>query len=171
MTKMTSAYANKMLKKLKEDLDFYIEQETEGQSYIAALDEEPLVPEYDYAEISAKIAEINEKVVIIKHAINVVNTTCKIDVNGVMMTVDSVLIRMAQLNKRKYTLDAMRKRQKKERVSSGMFISKKTSPEYRYINYDLDCVHRDYDRIDNEISVMQIALDKFNQTYEFDVDI
>ena len=47
MTKMTSAYANKFLKKLAEDKEYWRKKETEGCTYIAALDEEPVIPDYD----------------------------------------------------------------------------------------------------------------------------
>ena len=171
MTKMTSAYANKVLKKLNDDKDFYLNKEQEGQIYVAALDEEPVIPDYDYAEVSAKIAEIDGKIIKIKHAINVTNATSKIDVEGVDMTIDSILVKMAQLNRRKLVLDKMRKRQAKARENSGLYGARKTAPEYRYINYDLKAVNKDYERIDAEIAAMQIALDKFNQTFEFEVEV
>ena len=86
-----------------------------------------------------------------------------------MMTVDQILVKMAQLNRRKMTLDQMRKQEPKTRMNSGVFATRKTAPEYQYINYDLEVVKRDYERIDEEIASMQIALDKYNQTYEFEV--
>ncbi len=170
MTKMTSAYANKVLKKLNDDKNYYLNKEEEGQVYVAAIDEEPFIPDYDYAEVSAKIAEIDEKIVKIKHAINVVNATNKIAVGDSEMTVDTILVRMAQLNKRKMVLDKMRKRQEKTRENYGYLSTRKTVPEYKYINYDLKLVSSEYERIDSEIAAMQIALDKFNQTFEFDVE-
>ena len=54
---------------------------------------------------------------------------------------------------------------------TSVFSSRKTAPEYQYINYDLDLIKREYERIDAEISAMQLALDRYNQTVEFDVDI
>ncbi len=65
----------------------------------------------------------------------------------------------------------MRKKEPKTRINSGFYAARKTAPEYEYINYDLELVKREYERIDGEISEMQIALDKYNQTVEFDVDI
>lgn len=171
MTKMTSAYANKMLRKLNEDKEFWRSKEKEGYLYVAALDEEPVIPEYDYSEVAKNIAEIDEKIVKIKHAINVTNCTNEIPVSDTGMTVDTILVKMAQLNKRKAVLDGMRKQQPKTRISSGMFSARKTAPEYQYINYDLDLIKKEYERIDAEVSAMQIALDKYNQTVEFDVDI
>jgi hypothetical protein len=171
MAKMTSAYANKVLRKLNDDKEFWAEKEREGCTYIAALDEEPVIPEYNYEEVAGNIAEIDEKILKIKHAINVSNSTNEIQVGNTTMTADMILVKMAQLNKRKFSLDMMRKKQAKTRINSGMYSAKKTAPEYEYINYDLDVVKREYERIDAEISEMQIALDKYNQTVEFDVNI
>ena len=171
MVKMTSAYANKVLRRLNDDKDFYLNKEQEGQVYVAALDEEPVIPDYNYEDVSKKIAEIDEKIVKIKHAINVTNATSSISIGKAEMTIDAVLVKMAQMNKRKVILDRMRKRQEKTRVSSGLFNSRKTAPEYQYINYDLETVNKEYERIDGEIAAMQIALDKFNQTFEFEVEM
>ena len=171
MANMTSAYANKVLRRLNDDKEFYLNKEKDGQVYVAAIDEEPVIPDYDYSDVSEKIAEIDAKIMKIKHAINVVYVNSTINVGGVNMTIDSVLVRMAQLNKRKSILDTMRKRQEKSRVNEGLFASRKNITEYQYINYDLETVNKEYDRIDSEIAEMQIALDKFNQTFEFDLEI
>lgn len=171
MTKMTSAYANKVLKKLNEDKCFWCSREKEDSTYVAALDEEPMVPDYNYEEVARNIADIDAQIVKIKHAINVTNCTNEIMVGDTKMTVDTILVRMAQLNKRKSILDTMRKQQPKSRISSGFYSSRKTSPEYQYINYDLDLIKKEYEQVDAEVSAMQIALDKYNQTVEFDVDI
>ncbi len=169
--KMTSAFANKMLKKLNEDKEFYRNRENEGCTYIAALDEEPLIPDYDYAEVAAKIMEIDEKTVKLKHAINTVNIMNRITVGEREMSVDEILVAMAQLNQRKSFLDRLRKMQPKTRISSGMMSSRKTAPEYQYINFDPALITKEYERVDAQISEMQIALDRFNQTFEFEVEI
>lgn len=171
MMKMTSAYANKMLKKLNEDKEFWRRKEDEGCMYVAALDEEPVIPAYDYAKVAENIAQIDEKIVRIKHAINVANLTNEVEVGNESMTVDQILIRMAQLNKRKCVLDNLRKQDEKVRINSGVYSARKTAPEYRYINYDLDVVKADYEKIDAALAAMQIALDKYNQTFEFEVEI
>ncbi len=171
MTKMTSAYANKVLRKLTEDKEYWRKKENEGCTYVAAADEEPVVPSYDYETVAGEIAAIDEKMVRIKHAINLNNATNQIAVGEAKMTIDEILVRMAQLNKRKAVLDSMRKQEPKTRINSGMYASRKTAPEYEYINYDLDLVKREYERIDTQIAEMQIALDKYNQTFEFEVQI
>ena len=78
---------------------------------------------------------------------------------------------MAQLSKRKVFLDILRKREPKTRVNSGLYSSRKSAPEYEYINYDLALVKSEYEKIDASIAAMQIALDKYNQTFEFEVEV
>lgn len=171
MAMMTSAYANKVLRKLTEDKEYWRKKETEGCTYIAAADEEPVIPDYDYATVAGEIAAIDEKIVIIKHAINVNNVINRIQVGDSQMTIDEILVRMAQLNKRKMLLDILRKNDPKVRMNSGTYMSRKTAPEYEYINYDLKLIKSEYEKVDAQISEMQIALDKYNQTFEFEVQI
>lgn len=61
MQTMTSAYANKMLKSLEEDKAFWVNKEAASSTYVAATNEEPVVPEYDYLEVASTIAAIDEK--------------------------------------------------------------------------------------------------------------
>ena len=171
MQKMTSAYANKMLKSLEEDKAYWVNKEDTSRVYVASINEEPVIPDYDYAEVAAIIAEIDEKIVTIKHAINLANATATVSVGDREMSVDTILIRMAQLNKRKAVLDIMRKQLPKERVDRVSFGSRNPVPEYCYINYDLDLVKKEYERISGAIMEMQIALDYYNQTVQFEVDI
>lgn len=171
MTKMTSAYANKMLRKLNEDKEFWNSKERSGYLYVAALDEEPVIPDYDYCEVAKNIEEIDEKIIKIKHAINLANATNQIQVGDRKMTADMILVKMAQLNGRKQMLDSMRKQSPKQRIDSVAYAARKTSPEYQYINYDLELIKKEYERIDTEIAQMQMALDKYNQIVEFDVEI
>lgn len=169
--KMTSAYANKMLKKLNEDKQFWRNKEQSGYMYTATADEEPVIPEYDYEKVAAEITEIDEKICVIKHAINFANVTSQIQVGEHTMSVDEILVKMAQLNNRKSVLDNMRKQEPKARLCMAYFGQKRPAPEYQYINYDIELVKNEYERIDGEIAAMQIALDKYNQTFEFEVAV
>lgn len=168
---MTSAFANKMLKQLSEEKDYWVNKESTSAVYTAAVGETPVVPDYDYSEVSAKIEELDCKVTKIKHAINLANVTSMILVGDVEYSVDSILIRMAQLNKRKAFLDILRKNQEKSRKETDYFRGHSANPEYQYINYDLAQVKQDYENISNEIMEMQMALDKYNQTFEFEVEL
>lgn len=171
MQMMTSAYANKMLKSLEEDKAFWVNKEDASSTYVAAINEEPVVPEYDYAEVAATIAEIDEKIAIIKHALNVTNANAKVRVSDTEMSIDTILIKMAQLNKRKTVLDKMRKQLPKTREEQHSYMSRNAVPEYRYINYDLELIKREYECVSRTIMEMQMALDKYNQTVQFEVDI
>ena len=171
MKKITSAYANKMLRSLEEDKAFWVNKEAASSTYVAAVNEEPVIPEYDYMTIANTIDEIDRKIVTIKHTLNLTNATAKVQIGNQEMSIDSILIRMAQLNKRKAVLDDMRKRLPKMRVYSNSFSSSGSVPEYKYINYDLEVIRQEYDRISNTIMEMQIALDRYNQTVLFEVDI
>ena len=171
MQKMTSAYANKMLRSLEEDKAFWVNKEDASSTYVVAVNEEPVIPEYDYTEVTKTICEIDEKIAIIKHALNLSNATAKVPVGDITMSVDTILVRMAQLNKRKTILDEMRKRLPKAREEQRSYISRNAVPEYRYINYDLDLVKKEYEAVSRRIMEMQMALDKYNQTEQFDVDI
>lgn len=170
MQKMTSAYANKMIKSLEEDKAFWVNKEATSSTYVASINEEPVVPEYDYTEVAATIAELDEKIAIIKHALNVSNATAKVPVGDREMSIDTILIRMAQLNKRKAVLDQMRKQLPKAREEQA-YMSRNAVPEYRYINYDLELVKGEYEVVSNTIMEMQMALDKYNQTVQFEVEI
>lgn len=167
---MTSAYANKMLKSLEEDKSYWVNKEASSCMYVAAINEEPVIPEYDYAEVAATIADLDNRIAIIKHALNVSNATASVNVGDAKMSVDTILIKMAQLNKRKSVLDQMRKQLPKEREDRS-YVSRNAAPEYRYINYDLDLIKKEFESVSTRIMEMQMALDTYNQTVQFEVDI
>ena len=171
MQKMTSAYANKLLKSLEEDKMFWVNKEETSKTYVAALNEEPVIPENDYSEVAKTINDIDEKIAKIKHAINLANATAKLRVGSEIMSVDTILVRMAQLNKRKNILDIMRKQLPKERLEQRSFTARNAVPEYRYINYDLELIKSEYEKVSEKIMEMQMALDIYNQTVTFDVEI
>lgn len=166
--KVTSAYANKMLKKLQEDKEFCLQQESNLSTYVAAIGEKPVVPEFDFIKNADKINSIDHDIAVIKHAINVNNSTNTIKVGGVTMTIDTALITMAQLNRRKEDLDKMRQRQPKTRNKN---YSMSNTIEYTYLNYDVKKAQEMYDQISNLITCIQIELDKYNQTIFFNIDI
>ena len=170
MQKMTSAYANKMLKSLEEDKNYWLNKEATSNTYVVAINEEPVIPEYDYTEVANTIASLDAKIAVIKHALNLNNATAKVMVGDSEMSIDTILIKMAQLNRRKAVLDYMRKQLPKAR-EERTYSSRNAVPEYRYINYDLELIKSEYETISTTIMEMQMALDKYNQTVEFDVEL
>jgi hypothetical protein len=101
----------------------------------------------------------------------VTNATAKVPVDDTEMSIDTILIRMAQLNKRKSVLDQMRKQLPKTREEHHSYMSRNSVPEYRYINYDLELIKQEYETVSRTIMEMQMALDKYNQTVQFEVEI
>lgn len=171
MRKMTSAYAGKLLRSLEEDKAYWENKEQTSCTYVATVHEEPIIPEYDYAKVQSIIESIDGKIALIKHALNLANATAKVMVGDTQMSVDTILIKMAQCNRRKAILDVMRKRLPKARKDQLYYNAKNFVPEYEYINYDLDTVRQEYERVSRTVMEMQMALDKYNQTVEFEVDI
>ncbi len=169
--KMTSAYANKLLKQLSEDKTFWINKESNSCVYTAAVGETPVVPEYDYAAVAATISEIDCKMCAIKHAINLANVTNYVAVGEEQLTVDMILVKMAQLNSRKNMLDYMRKQEPKTRKETVSYGNRAATPEYQYINYDLELIKKEYEEISEQVMNLQLALDKYNQTVEFEVEM
>ena len=134
-------------------------------------EEEPLIPEYDYIEISNTLNELDEKICRLKHAINISNVNSEIDVFGKKYSVDVLLVKMAQVNKKKAKLDRMRKQLPKSRVEEGFYSARKSFIEYRYVNYDLEKVKKDYEEVSKLLFEMQMKLDEHNQNVLFDLEI
>ena len=99
------------------------------------------------------------------------NATARVQVGDAEMSIDTILIKMAQLNKRKAVLDVMRKQLPKARVEQHAYMSRNAVPEYKFINYDLELIKKEYENVSVKIMEMQMALDKYNQTVQFEVDI
>ena len=167
----TSAYANKMLKQLNEEKEFWLNKEKDSMLYVAAAEEVPVIPDYNYVEVASKLEAIDRKICKIKHAINQANINSEIDIFGEKYTIDFLLVRMAQINKRKMVLDKMRKQLPKSRVDDNVFSARKSFVEYRYVNYDLERVQKDFDEVSKLLFEMQLKLDEHNQNAVFDIDI
>lgn len=170
--KVTSAVANKMVKQLEEERAYWNQIEVESGTYTAAIGEDPVIPEYDYREVTEKRDAIDRKIVKIKHAVNIANASNEVETEEGKLTIDALLVRMAQLNTRKFRLDEMRKLLPKVRLNStASWGNVNKAPEYRYLNYDVEQVKADFEEISRKIYSMQLALDKYNQTYEFEIEI
>ena len=100
MVQLTSAEAAKILKKLNEELSSVMRKEEQSKDFLAAMGEDPetVRPKYDYEDTSKKIDELETKIRILKHSINVFNTTTIVP--EINMTVDQVLIYIPQLTKK-----------------------------------------------------------------------
>jgi len=164
---MTSAEANKLLRKLNDDLYALRSSESLSKDFLASVGEdvEACRPEYSYEETQKGIAAIEKQIRTLKHAINLFNVTHKVP--GFDMTIDEMLIYIPQLTQRKNKLGDMKSRLPRQRESSGRMASNLI--DYRYLNYDVKQAAADYDAVADELSRAQTALDVVNTTEPFEV--
>ena len=112
----TSAQANKLLKKLNDEHAALLDKENRSKDFRAAMGEdvESVRPAYDYTDTQKKLAELEQRIRKVKHAINMFNATHVIpDFN---MTIDEMLVYIPQLTQRKNKLADMKARLPKQRV-------------------------------------------------------
>ena len=63
-------------------------------------------------------------------------------------------IRMQTMNCRNSVLDMMRKQLPKARVEQHAYMSRNSVPEYKYINYDLELIKKEYECVSAKIMEM-----------------
>ena len=163
----TSAEANKLLRKLNEELSLIESQESHSSTFNAALGENPedTRPEYDYEATQKEIIELERKIRNIRHAINEFNLSHV--VQEFDMTIDQLLIYIPQLSKRKQKLYSMQSRLPKAReIYRGSSII-----DYCIANYDTKKAREDYVKISDELANAQTALDVINNSEKFEIDI
>lgn len=165
--KVTSAVASKKIKMLEEQKNRLLDLENTSCIYIRADGESEAPPVYDYAATKKELDEINEKIRKIKHAVNIFNTTTYLETVG--LYIDEALVEMFMLNRRRETLKYMSNRLPKERVNNG-YVRSNLAIEYKYVNYDMETVKRDFEACCQRIFDIQIALDTANQTLMFEIE-
>ena len=168
--KYTSAEANKLLKKLNSDYQNLLYTESQSRSFLAATGEDPesVRPAYDYEKTQQELGSLAKKIRTVKHAINVFNSVTTVD--GMDMTIDELLVYLPQLTERVHTLDGMRSvlpkmRERTYGAGTGATI------DYRYANYDLEQVKKDYETAYECLTQAQTALDSVNNSVRFKIDI
>lgn len=162
---VTSAMANKMIKALEDDKREIILAQENNMSYIETVGYDLEIPEYNFRETQDRIAEIDEKIRKIKHAINIFNTTTILP--EVKITIDEALVYMAQLNRVLMILERMKDATKKSRYRG----SDRSLVEYQCVNYEIEDARHKYEVIRAQITAIQLALDKVNQTVLFEIDV
>lgn len=169
--KCTSAEANKFLKKLNDTYQAVLNEETQSSTFLAAMGEDvqSVRPEYDYFETQAKLRELEEKIMTVKHAINLFNTThCP---TGFDMTIDKALIYLPLLSEKVKKLGEMKARLPKSREMHDRFSGMGNIVDYRIINYDRTAAAEDYESAFDELMSLQTALDTVNSTEKFEIEI
>ena len=166
--KYTSAQAAKLLRKLNEERDMLLAEEKEGREFVAAIQEdvESVRPPYDFEETQRALEEIDRKIRVVKHAINVFNTTH--EVPGFGMTIDEVLVYLPQLTRQKEKLTAMSTRLEKRREDHS--YSSSTIIEYNYANYSIPVAKSMLGEVGDRLSRLQTALDIANTQETMEID-
>ena len=168
--RVTSAQAAKLLRKLNDELRALQLKESNSSSFVAAIQEdiESVRPAYNFKEMRDEQSELEKKIRKVKHAINVFNTVTIIP--DFDITIDEMLVYLPQLNSKVALLSKMRDAMPKVRVNTG-YSSGGTIIDYKYANYDIEEVGRNYTELSDILSKAQTALDLVNNTVEFDIDI
>ena len=168
--KYTSAKANKLLKKLNEEYNSLITEEEKSSTFLAAMGEDPesVRPEYDYEKMQAALTNLEKRIIKLKHAINLFNTSHKLP--GFELTVDEALVYIPQLSQRVKKLAEMKARLPKAREEKE-YYGRSSIIDYRYTNYDRNVVIDDYEKAFDELSAIQTALDTLNNSEELEIDM
>ena len=168
---LTSAEAAKMLRKLTDEQNALLTKEANSCTFLASVGEDPetVRPEYDYRATQEKLIALEDKIRNLKHALNVFNTNTAIPEFD--MTVDQMLVFIPQLTKRKAKLNEMRSRLKKMRAEQKYGLRQPTYIDYSYANYDIEEADDDCTAVSLLLSQAQLALDRVNNTVEFEVNM
>ena len=164
---MTSSAINKKIRNLEDEKQLLLGKEKQSCTYIQTEGYVPIIPHYDFAETETKLMEIDEQVRKLKHALNKMNSTTKL--KNFDMTIDEALVYMAQLNKRKDTLDEFRQRMPAKRIKSHGYGESSNLVEYEKVNYDITAVSAKYLEIQDVVNRLQMDIDYINQTVEIEI--
>lgn len=168
--KMTSAQAAKLLRQWNESLKALQRREENTKTFLASLGEdlESVRPEYDYAAMQTEQAAIEANIRKLKHTLNVFNTTTIIP--EFEMTIDQMLIYLPQLTNRLEKLSRMKELLPKQR-ENALYSRNSAIIDYRYANYDIQTVEKDYEVLAETLAKAQTALDYINNTVLLEVDL
>ena len=165
----TSSEAAKLLRKLTEERNDLLAMEEQSCTFLASLGEdvESVRPVYQFGEIQEKLAELERKIRVVKHAVNQFNVTQVVP--GTEMTIDQLLVYIPQLTQQKQKLSVMKSRLPKQRDMT--FGRSQTMIDYCYANYEISEAEAAWQRVSDELANVQTALDVVNNTVTMEIDL
>ena len=160
--KMCNSEAMKAIKELEEKKRNVIYNEDYRSRISYKEGEEKVMTKYNYAETRKAIAEIDERIRKIKHALAVCNCTAVVDDFGI--TIGEALVYLAQLNAEYDQLDDLSEKDKLSRriTANGVL-------EYTECLYDPEEATKDCEPLHSKICKLQVAIDRANLTNYIDV--
>ncbi len=160
--KMCNSEAMKAIKELEEKKSNIIYTEDYRSKVSYKEGEEKVLTKYDYAATRKAVAEIDERIRKIKHALAVCNCTAVVD--DFDMTIGEALVYLAQLNAEYKQLDDLSQNDKLSRriTANGVL-------EYTECLYDPEEATRDCEALHSKICKLQVAIDRANLTNYIEV--
>lgn len=119
---------------------------------------------FDIKETLQEIEAYDSKIMKIKHAKNMFNSTYKLPCG---YTIDEAIIRMAMLYELKGRLNNLsEKKNKTRKLNTSM-----KEPEYIYVTYDIEFAKEAYQALFDELQRIQNELNNVNATVQIEVDV
>jgi hypothetical protein len=182
--RVTSAEACKLIKMLEEEKEAALEEEMEQCTYKLLEGEEELPLTYDYETTRAFVDERDRKIKKLRHAIHKFNMETVLCGYGI--TIDEALVQLAQMSRKLKVLERMKRIPvvTKNRATlrdlsaaSGLLGNRRADSsltclfEYEYANFDVATCKSDYAQLYEKVSALQLAIDLYNQTKAFEVEL
>lgn len=165
---MSPAYASKLIKQKNAEIkDILIsEKETSTTRAFAEEDVTQFLKVYSFSLTQEQLERLRQDILSLKHAINQFNVTTVLPDLG--YTIDTALVRMKMLSEQKEKLAGMMRVRPVTRQNLTFGNGK---PEFIYRNYDDRKVRNAYEKVDAELTQIQLALDKQNLDSIIEVEL
>ena len=166
--KMTNTEVMKLIKELEEQKQLLIDFEKRNAFARYSQEDKHLadVTPYDIVANNNAINSLDRDVRILKHLLNVANTT--VFVPEFNMTIGQCLVYMAQLTQSINRYMSLANTDKVTREASGY---SRSSAEFKEARYDVAIAREMLNVEKNNLSKLQMAIDKANLTNEIDVPL
>ena len=159
---MTIVEANKYARQLTEEVARIEKEEASASVLRYSEGEEPIPQEYDFAKTQSRIADLNEKIARIRHAVNRFNAETV--VAGYPFTVDEALVRISMM------AGELKKLADMKNLPSVSRKAGYSNVEIARRNFDIDEVLKKWSDTTREINRLRAALDLTNLTSTIEIE-